>query len=347
VRLRGFTLIELLVVIAIIAILIALLLPAVQQAREAARRTQCKNNLKQIGLAIHNYESSLRCFPCTTGFTRGWGLLPQLLPYMDRAPLFDQIDFGRSINCVPNLPILQAEIPAFYCPSDPTPTNLTGRGLPAACPGAQGGAINLATTPIRVTHYLGSFGDGCIVGENLGFSNAGDASFNNFRCGGCSSGACNAAATSPLCTRPSVGFGGGANHRGIFNYLTSAAGANGIGLVRISDVKDGTSNTIMFGHTSGIAMGFDNVWCSSTGSVNGTSLPINFNIRASIAQGSFFCPGCPTGAPWRGRGFQSHHDGGSMFLMCDGAVKFLTENIDQRTYNGLGSRNGGEVVSAD
>ena len=345
----GFTLIELLVVIAIIAILIALLLPAVQQAREAARRSQCRNNLKQIGLAIHNYEGSTRCFPCTTGFVRGWGLLPMMLPYMDQTPLYKRINFSVSVNCVPNLPILQARLPAFYCPSDPTPTQVVGRGLPAGCTVAQGGAMSQATlnvTPISVTHYLGSFGDGCMVAENLGYTNAGDASFNNYRCGGCSSGACNATATSALCTRPSVGWGGGPHHRGIFNYLTSAPGANGQGLVRMADVRDGTSQTIMFGHTSGIAMGFDNVWCASTGSANGTGLPINFNIRASEQAGSFFCPGCAIGTPWRGRGFQSHHSGGSMFCMADGSVKFLTQTIDQRTYNALGSRNGGEPVSA-
>lgn len=344
----GFTLIELLVVIAIIAVLIALLLPAVQQAREAARRSQCRNNLKQIGLAIHNYEGSTKCFPCTTGFGNGWGLLPMMLPFVDQAPLYKKIKFGVGVNCVPNLPILQARLPGFYCPSDPQPTQLLARRLPGACTAAQGGSMSNPTldiTQISVTHYLGSFGDGCIVGETLGYTNGGDASFNNYKCGGCSSGACNATATSALCTKPSVGFGGGRFHRGIFNYLSSGGTVDGKGLVRIAHVTDGTSNTILFGHTSGIAMGDDNVWCTSTGSVNGTSLPINFNVRASEIQGSFFCPGCSAGQPWRGRGFQSHHAGGSMFCMVDGAVKFFNQNIDQRTYNALGSREGREAVS--
>src|SRR5438132_9242532 len=91
---QGFTLIELLVVIAIIAVLIALLLPAVQQARESARRTQCKNNLKQLGLAMHNYHDKMRCFPCTMGFINGWGLLPQILPEIDQGPLYNTINFG-------------------------------------------------------------------------------------------------------------------------------------------------------------------------------------------------------------------------------------------------------------
>ena len=100
---KGFTLIELLVVIAIIAILIALLLPAVQQAREAARRTQCKNNLKQIGLALHNYHDVYKCFPpgrtrnTYSGITSAWytgnySWLPRLLPNIDQAPIYNTID---------------------------------------------------------------------------------------------------------------------------------------------------------------------------------------------------------------------------------------------------------------
>jgi prepilin-type N-terminal cleavage/methylation domain-containing protein len=335
----GFTLVELLVVIAIIGILVALLLPAVQAAREAARRMSCGNNLKQLGLAAHNYHDNLKTFPSTTGFTRGWGLMPMMLPYIEQQPLHNQIDFTREVRCN-NANILQAKIPGLRCPSDPKPSDLPARGFPATCAG------NTAPDTATVTHYLGSFGDGCIVGENVGFTTSGNASFTNYGCGGCSSSInCGAANTTTLCLMPSVGFGGGRFHRGMFNYLSSAAGVDGIGGVRMSEVVDGTSNTILFGHTSGIAMGFDNVWCTSTGSVNGTSLPINYNIRASMQQGSFFCPGCSAGRPWRGRGFQSHHPGGSMFTMADASVQFISESIEMKVYNGLGSRMGGESVS--
>src|SRR5262245_42441532 len=96
--LRGFTLVELLVVIAIIGILIALLLPAVQTAREAARRGQCTNNLKQIGLSLHNYHDSRNSFPATSGFARGWGLIPVMLPYIEQQALYNQINFAQGVN---------------------------------------------------------------------------------------------------------------------------------------------------------------------------------------------------------------------------------------------------------
>ena len=131
---RGFTLIELLVVIAIIAILIALLLPAVQQAREAARRTQCKNNLKQIGLALHNYHDVNRAFPpgwvpqlSSTGAVSNtrrssWAWSVFILPYIDQAPLFNQLT-QTPVPVYPNFPVLPGDdldrnLAAFTCPSD-------------------------------------------------------------------------------------------------------------------------------------------------------------------------------------------------------------------------------------
>ena len=130
---RGFTLIELLVVIAIIAILIALLLPAVQQAREAARRTQCKNNMKQIGLALHNYHDTFSMFPSleiqTAAFMNGssnsWGghagnWLSLMLPYIDQAPVYNKINFETSWNgTADNIAAFRNGYPAYLCPSNP------------------------------------------------------------------------------------------------------------------------------------------------------------------------------------------------------------------------------------
>lgn len=132
-RQRAFTLIELLVVIAIIAVLIALLLPAVQQAREAARRTQCKNSMKQIGLALHNYHDTFLRFPASIiwigGFSppgntsgnqqfMGPSWLVGLLPYMDQAPLYNQANFNVGLTNGANAALVSAHIPAYTCPSD-------------------------------------------------------------------------------------------------------------------------------------------------------------------------------------------------------------------------------------
>src|SRR5262245_33824272 len=122
-RKRGFTLIELLVVIAIIGVLIALLLPAVQQAREAARRSTCRNNLKQMGLAIHNYLDVSTVFPQPDAIgsciNRHWGWLPKILPYIDETAVYAKWNGADGYSCADQAPVRGAVIRTFACPSDP------------------------------------------------------------------------------------------------------------------------------------------------------------------------------------------------------------------------------------
>ena len=121
----GFTLVELLVVIAIIGILVGLLLPAVQAAREAARRMQCSNNVRQIGLALHNYESAHKKFPPgwianTPAGEPGWGWATALLPFMEQNNVYQRLDLNVEIIATQNMPMIETVIPTFICPSDPS-----------------------------------------------------------------------------------------------------------------------------------------------------------------------------------------------------------------------------------
>jgi prepilin-type N-terminal cleavage/methylation domain-containing protein len=213
---RGFTLIELLVVIAIIAVLIALLLPAVQQAREAARRTQCKNNLKQIGLALHNYHDVHRMFPSgwiavdDTGApsahegTSGVGWAAMILPYIEQANVYSQFNASLPLTDPANASFLRNQIPGYKCPSDSQPEYFTIA--------EEGGGADLAELPIA--NYIGCFGteelDGC---ENA----PGDLP---------------------------VMADGTCQGDGIFYHNSS---------VRISSITDGTTNTYMVGERKTVA----------------------------------------------------------------------------------------------
>lgn len=170
VRRKGFTLIELLVVIAIIAILIALLLPAVQQAREAARRTQCKNNLKQLALAVQNYHDTYKSFPagfarnaarlavssCPEGNCANWSWGAAILPQLEQSNLYDQVDVGNAaletvVNDANLRPILQTPLAAFRCPSDTAPDLNTDQQVPGS------GDTNCTSgcQPLATANYIG------------------------------------------------------------------------------------------------------------------------------------------------------------------------------------------------
>jgi prepilin-type N-terminal cleavage/methylation domain-containing protein len=333
----GFTLVELLVVIAIIGILVALLLPAVQAAREAARRMQCTNHVKQWGLALHNYHDTYKSFPMVGGFdaAHGWGFLPLLLPFVEQTAMADGVDFCRLPVTHPvHAQVRQAQISILRCPSDPSQATLLDRAMPI------GGGTPDGTPAGRwigsVTHYVGSYGDG--------FNNVptdvygGDGALARYGAGGCAS---NTAVTpTAACPQPGQGYGGGVNHRGMFNYIGNTAA------VRMSDVIDGTSNTLLMGHTTVLCSSTSLIWCSSTGSVNGTSLPINWKMRVCKGTPGMYANGCNGQmSSWMSRGFHSFHPGGVTAFMVDGSVQFVAETIDLRIHNAMGSRAGGEALA--
>ncbi len=306
-RQQGFTLIELLVVIAIIAVLIALLLPAVQQAREAARRSQCKNNLKQLGLGLHNYHDTFGILPYATANTgqcmgsgqtvtnhKGW---LYILPYIDQAPLYNQFNFsqatgnrntaggtlaGGGSTAGPNAQLSTNILNVMICPSDSG-----ARVYPGADTTYGAGVANTARTSYD---FVVSQGNGCTMWDNEAQT-----------------------------TRATFGM----NSR-----------------ARLTDLKDGVSNTIIVSETTlnvsdGVAPswacsqhvgmgiqfasppnGYINNWycCSWTSPVNGTFRPGSL--------GEWGSPG-------------STHVGGMQVLLGDGSVRFISENIASVTRDNL------------
>jgi prepilin-type N-terminal cleavage/methylation domain-containing protein/prepilin-type processing-associated H-X9-DG protein len=307
-RVRGFTLIELLVVIAIIAVLVALLLPAIQQAREAARRSQCKNNLKQFGLALHNYHEMCNTLP--PGWIGGnrWGWATFILPELDQSALFNSLSktSGMSLTgtsvlgfsaVMPSLIMpngLQSVLPAFRCPSD---NGLNVVTFPL------GNGYTLATTPAANTTSFGRSNYAGVVGAvvNLG-----------------------------IVPNVANGLGGGAfsqnSKRGFNTFI------------------DGLSNTFLVGERrtpSFVSNGFsggDTIWAGvgDEVSIQGIALTVGdcsfgnkLNLRSTTA------PSLTSNIPYSG--FSSLHTGGGHFLMGDGSVRFISENISQGPANTMGS----------
>jgi prepilin-type N-terminal cleavage/methylation domain-containing protein/prepilin-type processing-associated H-X9-DG protein len=344
----GFTLIELLVVIAIIAVLIALLLPAVQAAREAARRIQCTNNGKQIVLALHTYIDHVGSLPYAGGFSPhlGWGWLPQVLPGLEQTNLYNAINFSDSEECQGVSTIRKIIIPNFFCPDDPNALMLfNDRTTPGVGCIAQGGTIIYDNTTLSrmngmMCNYTGSYGDG--------YNNSGGSQYdtlganNTYGCGGCNG--TNTATQTPVgdCQSPTGAYGSGPNHRGLFDYTSTSPA------VTLAAITDGLSNTIALGEVISFTRSPSAVWFTNTGNTGGTSLPMNWLNQLSSAGNPAYSSTSPLYAfSWKGRGFSSLHPGGCNVGMADGSVRFLKQTINQRVYNALGSRKGGEVISAD
>ena len=323
---RGFTLIELLVVIAIIAILIALLLPAVQQAREAARRTQCRNNLKQLGLALYNYESTHSRFPASR-MSLGWCLSstysdPQskntsgmslLLPFIDQAPLYNKINFSGATSSyvttgkpmpvgldpvtTGHAELAKTIIPAFLCPSDSGSVTYTGGGVHYM---PDGGA-----DPTRF--YARTSYDFIVPAGQLN-----NASLNT---------------TMSIETR----------------YLFADNSFN-----RIASCTDGLSNTFAMGeHTLETYNGRTPGWLHAGWVMIGIDPVGAWNLTypaSGINVWKYNTAAAQVGRRASWYSCASLHTGGAHFLMGDGAVRFVSENADKLTLERLCKMADGQVV---
>jgi prepilin-type N-terminal cleavage/methylation domain-containing protein/prepilin-type processing-associated H-X9-DG protein len=317
-RERGFTLIELLVVIAIIAVLIAMLLPAVQKVREAANRTQCANKLKQLALAIHNFHSDHDTFPPDSFYsydpTRpNWSWLAHLLPYVEQDNLHRATNVGGTSpnNINQSLPQIATRVGLFLCPSDPD-----------AWKGPRSYPANFdMNDPVQgpltyeVTCYRAN------IGTNWGGGPPGSPLWWGTDPQWC--------VADPNNSNPATTYDGCAYGNGVIWETNRPA--------RISDVTDGTSNTIMIGEAM-TEKDYQNAWCHMDNAIATCAYPPN---AKSPVTGLDY----PPDQWWNRYAFTSAHPGGVQFGMADGSVRFIADAIDLNTFRALATRSLGEVVT--
>lgn len=311
-RHRAFTLVELLVVIAIIGILVALLLPAVQAAREAARRMQCGNHLKQFGLALHNYHDVYKCIPIADvdGTVNPVSAHARLLPYLEQMPLYNLVDFNVPYNHANNVVARNTEVAVFLCPSDSPrlPTSLGGRN-----------------------NYYWNAGSGVVM----------------YASGMTGQPPSNGIIWHNKVHRFSDIIDGLSNTAGFAEKMTGD-GSNGISSPRTDTFQPGTyPNTADEAQLQCEAVnvndlskqGYSNVggpWIQQYHSTNQYNHVLPPNGRSCM-----YPPGrIATTA-------NSQHPGGLQITLCDGSVRFISSTIAIATWRGLGSINGNETISLD
>jgi prepilin-type N-terminal cleavage/methylation domain-containing protein/prepilin-type processing-associated H-X9-DG protein len=353
---RGFTLIELLVVIAIIAVLIALLLPAVQAAREAARRSQCVNNLKQIGLGIHNYHSTNDRFPMGCGSANNvgwsqWSSLAMMLPYMEQQPLYSSCNFNfgvldggfNGLSAVTNSTAANSTVNGFLCPSDSN--SLIGRSATSvggvqhsnnyyASLGTETDMANWNSNPTGgVAVPLPSSGVFGLV-TSYGLRDITDGSSNTIAF----SEGVNGGVTPTL--KPGNGVSNGGNSADRFTDANMNPTAVLAGLNQCSQAWSLTN-------TTGIDTNKGYTWAvGHTGfSLFNTIVPPN-SRQYAFSYCRTNCVGCQTdGSTYVNA--QSFHSGGVNTLLADGSVKFIKDSISLNIWWALGTRANGEVLSSD
>lgn len=329
---RGFTLVELLVVIAIIGILIALLLPAVQAAREAARRSQCTNHLKQMALALHNYHDNCKAFPCynqypatTSSPSTGYAYSAQIkiLPFMEQQPLYDKIktdskNFYDNVNTKVDAIGENSPVATFFCPSDMRHPVYRGNCNYPVCAGSNIAWDITASRQNGVFRYreatpMAAITDGTSNTIMLGEHLTGDNDDSAYRpmtdvVRGLSWSANESTSQGPIAPT-AVEAAGAACHASPSNHSSAGAARYVRGMLEYT--------------------------------VFNTLAPPNWKYPSCMTSTS-------TGTHGASRGIyaaRSRHPGGVNHAMADASVRFISETIDLTTYHGLGSRDGGEVVS--
>jgi prepilin-type N-terminal cleavage/methylation domain-containing protein/prepilin-type processing-associated H-X9-DG protein len=356
---RGFTLIELLVVIAIIAVLIALLLPAVQSAREAARRTQCVNNLKQIGLGLHNYHSTHTVFPmgCSSGMwdavgdynvKQNFGPLAMMLPFMEMTPQYNSLNFNwgcedsNTVLCyLINATGTNAQIKTFMCPSDP----------------AAGQPDHNSTT--NTNNYYASVGTSTwwgLIGNVAPFANLSVTSINMPSTGMFTWQASYGIQNCVDGTSNTIAFSEAAVGNQSEQPLQRLIGLQGVQIPFTSMLQDGASQPAVTlsviqlcvqayqsGNSSFVDLQRGEEWAHGSMAMN------MFNTIVTPNAYNRTWTHCGLNASSRAvlSNADSYHPGGVNTLLADGSVKFIKDSINQSTWWALGTKQGGEVIGSD